>query len=792
MRAEQSVWRLMNENETNTGPNGQIFSTAPMDPSDLSGIAKRGWPLWMLCAAIGLACGIAVLATRPPSYKAGVRVMLEHSANNYLQSYRVTDGPSLGNEAYSQNLVVSSEDVVLPVVRKLDLVNDPDIGCPAEKAETTEFDNQTTGGIGTFVQSVKSGIKSFITAIKTYAGLQAPKLASQTCDENTVYRSIVAGLEVWWQAQPAVMNLSFGSRDPEKAAHIANELAESYIASTLQTKRGTTELATKVLNDRIADLRTRAADAEKQVLKFKLKHDLGDADALQTRNEQMESLGEHVANARIAMVDAQARWEGVQKANSADELERYIPDNDLIIRLRERYLDLSTSAVELERRVGKRHSATKKLRYKLADISATIEAERKRIASSYGDKYEVAKAQYDELVAALPRPTKETAESSTNIAQLRELENSAETLRGLYSSMLKRATEENKLGNSHLVLPYARILSHASVPTRTESSKKRLLVLAGSSFFGLLLGMAISFWRNWPIGVFRTPGQVKRSLGLMSVVVPQVKSGSNRLGEYCLDSPHSRFAESVRFIWSTISVAQRKSDAKVICVATALAGEGKTTIAANLANQVSRYAGLRTLLIDADFHQQSLSRTTTPDAKFGLLEALEAPHRFTDFITPLERSGVHVLPCPLGEHLPNAGQLLGSSKMEDLLCQARDTYDIIIVEPPPSSVLADFRMLAPFCDGFVFVVEWGKTSQRAVFETFNEVHELWERVLCVAINKADTTALKSIEAYKGRAYQTYFSADGASIITGRAVQSPIAPVKDDDELNASEPSSKAA
>jgi succinoglycan biosynthesis transport protein ExoP len=94
--------------------------------------------------------------------------------------------------------------------------------------------------------------------------------------------------------------------------------------------------------------------------------------------------------------------------------------------------------------------------------------------------------------------------------------------------------------------------------------------------------------------------------------------------------------------------------------------------------------------------------------------------------------------------------------MEALLSRARASYDLIIIEPPPIAVRADCRMLAPLCDGFVFVIEWGKTSQRLVLETFAEVHDFWERVLCVVLNKADANALQSIERYKGSRYGTNF------------------------------------
>lgn len=752
----------MSEQEIAVSRRNPTFTAAPLDMSDLRGIALRGWPLWLLAVILGLGGGIALLTHLPPSYKAGVGLMLERSANNYLQTQRVSHGPDLGLDAYSQTQVVTSEMVLLPVIRKLDLLNDPEFGCPAKNAQSVEA---PTG----FLVKVRSSLRK----LKSYAGFNAPERILQKCDEATVFGAVLGNMRVWWESQPSVMNISFESRTPEKAAKIANEIAESYIASTLQSKQRTTQLATKVMSERLAELRAKAADAESQVLKFKLANNLIASDTHVLPSDQLTSLTNHVANARIAMLDARARWESVQQAGSAGALASYIPDNNLIVRLRERYMDIATSAAELERRVGKNHAAAIKLRDQQAEISAAITAERKRIASSFGDQFEVARSRYDELISALPNSTSKASAAVEDTARLRELEGTADTYRNLYTSMLKSVSEADRPENDLLVLPYARILTHAAVPTRTESSKKRLIVLGGSSLIGLLFGVVLTFLWHWPVGVFRTAGQVKRSLGLMPLIVPRVGKRNTRLAEYCLDMPYSRFAEAVRMLWSLISVAKREGDAKVVCVVASLANEGKTTLAANLATQVSKDAGARTLLIDADFHRQTLTRLMAPSAYHGLREALDSPENLADFVFKSERSGVDVLPCPTSDDITNAAQLLGSSNMEELLRQARASYDLVVIEPPPISLLADCRMLAPYCDGFVFVIEWGKTTQRLVLETFSEVPDLWERVLCVVLNKADPMALRSIESYKGGKYRTYFREDKVSQIKKQSTKSTI-------------------
>lgn len=735
------------------------FSAAPLDLADLWGIARRGWAVVAIGVTLGLACGLWVLATMPPSYKASVRLIMERSVNNYLRSNRVIDGPNMADDSWSQTHIISSEDVVMPVIAKLNLTMEPEFGGAKTTAQPAD-DHRNL--IATFKKF--AGVpRNIITELKEFAGLKAPEPAQIQPGDFVAYRSLIGRLTAYWESGGAVMNITFESNDPVRAATIANEIADSYINSTVEAKRKTTRIAVKAMGDRLSELRSQAADAERQVIEYKLANNIVTVDPKTVVTGQVNSLSSHIAAARLAMLDAQARLEAQEREN-VNGSKRFIPDNDLIIRLRQQYLELETRAVDMEGRVGKEHAATIQLRKRMEEISAAISAERKRVEESYSVEYVLAKARYDQLASSLSAAMTEESMNSKVAARLRELESAAETLRTLYNSTLQRVSEENKLDHRLVIVPDARVLARASVPTQTESSKKRLMVLAGSSLLGLLLGLGLAFLRHNPIGVFRTTEQVKSSIGLMSLIVPKVKKRrSAQLCEYALDMPYSRFAEAIRLLWSLISVAQRENNAKVICVVSAVADEGKTTISTNLANQVSMHAGVRTLLIDADFHKQSLTQAVAPEAKSGLREALDHPERFADYVVRKERSGVDVLPCPLPQRPPNAAQALGSARMEDLLNRARASYDLVVIEVPPIAAVADFRLLASYCDAFVFVVEWGKTSQRLVFETFGEVGNFWERVVCVVLNKADKAALQSIEHYKGPNYHTYFSEEGQSL-----------------------------
>jgi succinoglycan biosynthesis transport protein ExoP len=227
-------------------------------------------------------------------------------------------------------------------------------------------------------------------------------------------------------------------------------------------------------------------------------------------------------------------------------------------------------------------------------------------------------------------------------------------------------------------------------------------------------------------------------------------------GEYVLDWPYSRFAQTLRSIWATINIAQTESGAKVVGVISSNPGEGKTTLAINLAAHFGRHSATRVLLIDADFYRQSLTRSVAPEARVGLREALEEPAAFVKFVVRKERLNLDVLPCPIPDKMPNPTELLGTAEMEQLVEVAREAYDLVIIEIPPMTAIVDYKMIGRHCNGFILVVEWGKTSQRLVLECLSDASTLLDRVLCVILNKADPAALRSIEHYKGDRFQAYY------------------------------------
>jgi succinoglycan biosynthesis transport protein ExoP len=724
-------------------------AAGPTQPeiADILGIARRGWFFIVAGTAFGLVCAFLLLSIIPPVYKATSRIAFERTLPRYMQTNKVTNEPIIDEyDTLGQTYVISSESILLQVVKSLALASDPDFA--------GKKDNKT---LGSRVRNFFQNILGTPSSAKELADDQA--IQPRKDPEKVAFDSITRNLTVAREDVASVITIAFTWKDPVKAAAIVNSVVDTYINDSLAEKEKSTVVARNVMQERVEELKQQLKDADRAVTEYKFANHLVGTDQMTLSHGQLNILQTQLTRTQLAMAEAKARMERV--AADPDASATLSPDNELIKKLRGEMQELSTRANDIEKLVGKNHLAALKLRIRIEDIRQAIDVEQKRIAGTFEKDYELERHRFDEVSAEIARVITSEGVGGNAQAHLRELESAAEALRILYNRGLQQLSEMSKVDAQPSATPYARVLVRAIPPLETESSKKRFLIIAGGSMMGLLLGSAFVFSRSFPFGVFRTSQQVTNATGFPCAVLPAIltaeEQASLMTGEYVLDWPYSRFAQTLRTVWATINIAQRKSGAKVVCVVSSNPGEGKTTVAINLAAHFALRSTTRVLVIDADFHRQSLTNRVAPEAHVGFKEALEEPTALAKYVVRKERLNLDTLPCPAPDRMPNAAELLASAEMEQLIKVAQETYDLVIIEAPPMAAVVDYKMIARHCNGFIFVVEWGKTSQRLVLECLSDASALMDQVLCVVLNKVDPAALRSIEHYKGDGFHAYYS-----------------------------------
>lgn len=229
-----------------------------------------------------------------------------------------------------------------------------------------------------------------------------------------------------------------------------------------------------------------------------------------------------------------------------------------------------------------------------------------------------------------------------------------------------------------------------------------------------------------------------------------------------VDEPLSAFAEAFRSIKVAADISGSGKHNKVIGIISTLPGEGKSTIASNLAELIA-HSGKRVVLVDADLRNPSLTRSLTSDAKAGLLEILNGQTALNDAICFDEQTGLSFIPVVVKSRLIHTVEILASESFRNFIESLRKTYDYVILDFPPIAPVVDVRATTQVVDSYIYVVEWGRTRKSIVQQQLLAAPELYDRLLGAVLNKADFSVIQRYEEYYGRYYnKKYYGRYGYS------------------------------
>jgi polysaccharide biosynthesis transport protein len=233
--------------------------------------------------------------------------------------------------------------------------------------------------------------------------------------------------------------------------------------------------------------------------------------------------------------------------------------------------------------------------------------------------------------------------------------------------------------------------------------------------------------------------------------VPEMPAIGGKTGMPLLEAEDERdmYAESYRSLRSAILFMQRNGERpKLLLITSALANEGKSTVAANLARTLA-LGGSRVLLVDADLRRGYLHDLLKMRVAPGLADLLERPNDLDAIIQSDSLPNFAFL--SRGKNVPNPGDLFLSSKLDQIFARLRERYDYVLIDSSPVFAADDAASLAPKADGTLFVVRNRFSPAGAVKEALELLGQRQVRVLGLVFNRADPSA-RSYYYYKNADY----------------------------------------
>ncbi|MGB3415456.1 MAG: polysaccharide biosynthesis tyrosine autokinase [Mesorhizobium sp.] len=747
-----------------------------IDLDRLLAAAKRQMRVVALFGALGLALGVVYLLFTPSVYTASGNILLDDSLTKFAEDRQ---SPPLAPQG---DATVLSEVEILKSAR---------LARAVVKAENLQ-DNEV------FLNPPVSPVGWAKSVVKGMLGLFSSRPASTGSVEDGKIGRAVAILQQNLTAERVgrslVINVSYSANDPKLAGSIARAYADAYLSDHLDANFDATQRATVWLQGRLDDLRQSSQEAALEVEKYRAAHGLTAARGELVSDQQLSDLNSQLILAQADTANALARYSqfkaivdggpenAVKNATVPIEKGSSGTNTSVLTDLRTRYLSMTKREQDISSRYGEDHPQAVALRREEADITRQIFGELNRLTESYRNEYEVAKSREASLRANVGDLSTQSSQSGQSGVELQGLQQKAQALATLYQSFLARYSEAAQ--QRSFPIAQARVISQAGDPT-AASSPRKTLVLGLSLVLGLFAGAGAGALREFRERFFRTAEDVQEALdvkflGYLPIVgssfrnrasangtagVEQAQSAREttipRILRVAINAPASSFAETLRNVKLASDVVLQRKSCKVIGFVSVLPHEGKTTVAANFAGLLAAN-GAKTLLIDGDLRNPGLSRSLPLVPEKGLVEAVVGgDQRWQSALLVDRKTRLAILPTVIRGRLPHTGELISGPGMRNLIEQARQSFDYIVVDLPPLGPVVDARAFAPLADGFVLVAEWGATPRMLVRSALQADPQIAAKTLGLVLNKTDIKQLPryglfgSAEQYLDR-YTSYY------------------------------------
>ncbi|ABD86246.1 GumC family protein [Rhodopseudomonas palustris] len=405
--------------------------------------------LWRRKAAIAMAAliggcvAVMVGKSLTPRYLATAQLYVDPRELQLVDrelTPRAQDVSGLAMMVESQARLITSNNVLLPVIDQLRLEQDP------------EFGGASDGLMSALLGLAGFGSKPSVDA--NAVKMAVLEILNRHIAVKRADRSFIVDIDVW-------------SRDPAKAALLANTISAAYLAESRQSQAAAARRATTDLSGRLKELQARLRSAENALAVYKAQNNfVGTQDTL-VSDQQLSASTQRLAAARAQTLDAQARYDQMESSRRAAADAGAIPEalqSPTIASLRSQYAETRRRYAELVGELGPRHPALKNMEKQVEDLRRTITEEVSRFAQSAKNDLTRARDYEASLTKALEEQKRQSVDLSQASVRLRELERDVEASGSVYQSFLKRSRETEE--QESLNTSSARIIGEANPPQR--------------------------------------------------------------------------------------------------------------------------------------------------------------------------------------------------------------------------------------------------------------------------------------------------------------------------------------
>jgi capsular exopolysaccharide synthesis family protein len=755
-------------------------SESELNIAEYLGMVRRHWKLVVVACLVCLTAAAVHYGITPKEYQATATIQIERRSLTPLNS--AAQNPWLENywnlEYYpTQYELLKSRGLAERVVRNLDLMLDP------------AFNPGAAPDLG-------KGPAASAAEDEATLGLLADRLRG--------------GLTVEPVRGTQLVQLSYRSSSPEFAARAANAFAESYIDLGVEARYATAGKASTFLSSQIESLKQEIEDKETQLQAFSRRSDIitldPDANVILQR---LESLNTSLIDAKKRRIEKEARYQEI--LNSPPETVADSLSVGVISGLRAEQL-------RMEREYETKLKTFKPDWPAMVELKAQIEKGQQHIdgviremvakaRSGANAEYQAVLREEQSLAAELEKSKGAVLDQNSAAVEYTNLKTEIQTRRELLDELMRRQSEtevavrlqDTRESNVHII-DKALVPGGAFRPSLRQDLSYGLLM-------GLLLGIGCAFAIEFLDRTVKSPEEIERKLGLATLAVVQDISDAGKAYGYGSrygygygtepaggaaegtrvrpkraaaapagwlerkkgaampaaqielvphEQPRTLISESYRSLRTALLLSSAR-ELKLVAVTSAVAGEGKTATAANLAVVLAQL-GRPVLIVDCDLRKPRLHQVFRVSNRVGVVNHLTATADPESVFLPTEIPNLWVTPS--GPIPPNPSELLASDRMREWLRAVRSRFEYVIIDTPPALAVTDSTIIGVLADGVVLTMRCGKVTREEARLCRDRLRLADVRVLGAVLNR-----YRSLQAGFGkryRAYEAYAADEGAA------------------------------
>ena len=544
-----------------------------------------------------------------------------------------------------------------------------------------------------------------------------------------VVNAFNANLKVKVTAGTRLLEVGFTNRDPKVAAAVVNHLVQALIDYTFQTKFTATNQVSQWLEGQLGDLRKQSEQLQSKVVGLQQGSGIFGVggtdpqgkpiiyspilDRLQQSTAQLsQAQMNRVLKASVAQVVKTGNAELISQLSgtSIGSTSSQGVTNSLAV-IQNLRLQEATLQAQIDQDASQFGAAYPKLIQEQASMKAlqkSLQDEIKRIAERSQNDFEVASKTEQGARAAYESDRGAAEKLNDKSIEYAILSKEADQSQELYQDLLKRLKEAGILEGLHS--SNVTVVDQASAPARPSKPQVPLYLALGvglGMFFGCCAALLVEAVDNKIQDAEEIEAMQIPVLG----IAPQIEGSKTSPHAIMLDSPHAAFGESVRRLRSGLLISCSGRPPQVLLVSSASPGEGKSTLALNLAASLSQF-DKKVLLVEADMRRPVLRRRLGLEGADGLSTLLSDREATSGMIAVPNNPNLQLLPG--GPVPPYPAELLGSHRMQTLMEEWRTEFDFIVVDSPPVLPVVDSQLLEELADATVLLARVGYTTRAAL------------------------------------------------------------------------------